>query len=109
MDFQNATEKKLQNSTIFQMVKNPKSMTLFVIDIYFDGFTDTKKLVNVIDLIQSACYSVAHPKCLLLIHSKQQNLRFEEFLKRMWIKRFLDATILQILQQVHDENLFIFK
>lgn len=94
MSFQSTKKKELQILPIFQKVKNPKTTTLFVIDT--EDLNDIKKLKDAIDLISSASYSKGHPKCLFLIHSNQRNLKFDQFLRDIWKKRFLDVTVLHI-------------
>lgn len=109
IDFPNANKEVLENSRTLRFIKNSQLTTLFTMIVNANDPADLRKLTRSMNFISSLSYSKGHPKCLFLVYSLRGNFdfQFEQFLRTMWNKRFLDVMILHIASEERNRNTFL--
>lgn len=86
----------------------PRSTILFTI---FDSSNKTNihSIKNLMELIRKLSRTRIRPKCLILQFAK--NFNYSQFLEEMWLKLFLDLTILEVTEKkvtIHYLNPFLY-
>ena len=86
----------IENKKIPEITFSYRSMTLFI--IIDDQTSNNKFLLHAIDYISRLSENRIRPRCLI-IKIRDKKATYNELLKYLWSKKYLDATIIKVFER----------
>ena len=106
ISFQEAIKKKNQYDSSSQFNKDLRRTSLIVVIYKIQKGDNLLILIDPIEYILKLCKASISPKFLIILVQEQKNYSYETLLRRMWSKKILDATVLEIKEKKLSQNRF---
>ena len=107
ISFQDATANKAANLSMKSVFFKPRQTSIFVIISISSKHQNLSYLDGPIDFYRRIGEYQRRPKCLFIFSHGREHAVYDELLRSMWSKQYLDATILELPDEKKNDNAMV--